>query len=167
MMAVASTLHTRSVSGRDHVRGSASAAITLVQYGDYACPRCNQARAVVRRLETRVGDRLRYAFRNFPMSASHPFSHHAAEAAEAAGAQDKFWEMHNVLFNHQTALSDKHLRIYGTWGAAILRAYSPTLKRRPKPTADNQKERSWQAKINRAVQAHPTKNKIVLLNKAV
>ena len=115
MMAVASTLHTRSVSGRDHVRGAASAAITLVQYGDYACPRCNQARAVVRRLETRVGDRLRYAFRNFPMSASHPFSHHAAEAAEAAGAQDKFWEMHNVLFNHQTALSDKHLRIYGTW----------------------------------------------------
>jgi protein-disulfide isomerase len=49
------------------------------------------------------------------MSASHPFSHHAAEAAEAAGVQYKFWEMHNVLFNHQTALSDKHLRIYGTW----------------------------------------------------
>jgi protein-disulfide isomerase len=115
MMAVALTLHTRSVNGRDHFRGSASAAVTLVEYGDYACPRCNLARAVVKRLEARVGDGLRYAFRNFPMSALHPFSHQAAEAAEAASAQDKFWEMHNALFDHQTALSDKHLRVYGTW----------------------------------------------------
>ena len=114
MTTVASTLLAVPVTGRDHIRGSASAAVTLVEYGDYACPHCNEARSVVKRLEEALGDRLRYAFRNFPMPTLHPKPPRAAEAAEAAGAQNKFWEMHDLLYDRQTALSDKHLKVYGT-----------------------------------------------------
>ena len=114
MTTVASTLLTLPVTDRDHIRGSAGAAVTLVQYGDYTCPRCNEARSVVKRLQTALGDRLRYAFRNLPIPGLHPHTHRAAEAAEAAGAQNKFWEMHELLYDHQGALSEKHLKVYGT-----------------------------------------------------
>jgi protein-disulfide isomerase len=114
MMTVASILLTVPVSGRDHIRGSDHAVVTLVEYGDYACPHCNEARSVVKRLQAALGDRLRYAFRNFPMPTLQPKPHRAAEAAEAAGAQNKFWEMHDLLYDRQTALSDKHLKLYGT-----------------------------------------------------
>ena len=114
MTTAASTLLTVPVTGRDHIRGSAHAVVTLVEYGDYACPRCNEARSIVKRLHAALGDRLRFAFRNFPMPNLQPKPHRAAEAAEAAGAQNKFWEMHNLLYDRQAALSDKHLRVYGT-----------------------------------------------------
>ena len=114
MKTVASTLLAVPVTGRDHVWGSASADVTLVQYGDYACPNCHQARSVVKRLQAAIGERLRYVFRNFPMSGAHPFSHRAAEAAEAAATQNKFWEMHDMLFDSQCLLSDKHLKVYAT-----------------------------------------------------
>jgi protein-disulfide isomerase len=68
----------------------------------------------MKRLQTALGDRLRYAFRNFPVPILHPNTHRAAEAAEAAGAQNKFWEMHELLYDRQGTLSDKHLKVYGT-----------------------------------------------------
>ncbi len=105
---------TPPITSRDHVRGPASAVVTLLEYGDYKCPRCNEARFVVRRLETVLGDRMRFAFRNYPLSSLEVNSKHAAEAAETSGAQNKFWEMHDLLFNQQHALSDKHLRVYAT-----------------------------------------------------
>jgi protein-disulfide isomerase len=114
MMTVASAQLTTPVTNRDHIRGLGSAAVTLVGYGDYACPRCNEARFVVKQLRAALGDRLRYVFRNFPMSTLYSSPHHAAEAAEAAGAQNKFWEMHDFLYDHQLALSNKHLRVYAT-----------------------------------------------------
>src|SRR3984893_19530620 len=114
MTTVASTLLTVPITGRDHIRGSAHAVVTLIEYGDYACPHCNEARSVVKRLHAALGDRLRYAFRNFPMPTLHPKTHRAAEGAEAAGAQNKFWEMHDLLYDHQPALSDKHLKVYAT-----------------------------------------------------
>jgi protein-disulfide isomerase len=114
MTTVASTLLTVPVTGRDHIRGSARAVVTLVEYGEYACPHCNEARSVVKRLQAALGDRLRYAFRNFPMPTLQHKPHRAAEAAEAAGAQNKFWEMHDLLYDRQAALSDKHLKVYGT-----------------------------------------------------
>lgn len=113
MTITASTILTVPVTSRDHFRGPDSAEVTLVEYGDYACSRCNQARSVVKQLHATLGDRLRYVFRNFPMSNSS--THHAAAAAEAAGVQNKFWEMHEVLYDHQAALSDKHLKVYATW----------------------------------------------------
>jgi protein-disulfide isomerase len=114
MTTAASAQLTTPVTNRDHIRGLGSAGVTLVGYGDYACARCNEARFVVKQLRTALGGRMRYVFRNFLMSTLYSSPHHAAEAAEAAGAQNKFWEMHDILYDHQFALSDKHLREYAT-----------------------------------------------------
>ena len=103
------TQFTPTITSRDHVRGLESAVVTLLEYGDYKCPRCNEARFVVRRLEALLGDQMRFVFRNYPLSSLEVNSKHAAEAAETSGAQNKFWEMHDLLFNQQHALSDKHL----------------------------------------------------------
>jgi protein-disulfide isomerase len=105
---------TPPITSRDHVRGPASAVVTLLEYGDYKCPRCNEARFVVRRLEAALRDQMRFVFRNYTLSSSEVNANHAAEAAETSGAQNKFWEMHDLLFNQQHALSDKHLRVYAT-----------------------------------------------------
>jgi protein-disulfide isomerase len=114
MMTAASAQLTPPVTSRDHICGPAFAEVTLVEYGDYTCPRCNEAHSVVKRLLSSLGDRLRYVFRHFPSLTSNPNRDRAAEAAEASGAQNKFWEMHDALYNHQLALSDKHLRVYAT-----------------------------------------------------
>src|ERR687887_1604477 len=100
---------TMPVSQRDHIQGEDSAQATLVEYGDYECPYCGQAYGIVKELQRRLGDRLRFVFRNFPLTNSHPHAEHAAEAAEAAAAQGKFWEMHDYLYEHQRALDDPHL----------------------------------------------------------
>ncbi len=88
---------------RDHVRGSARAAIVLLEYGDYECPFCGQAESVVRELLADFGD-LQYAWRHLPLNDVHPYAQVAAEAAEAAAAQGAFWEMHDLLIEHQGAL---------------------------------------------------------------
>ena len=95
---------------RDHVRGSAEAAVTLVEYGDFQCPYCGEAYPVVRELRERFGDQLRFVFRHMPLADLHPRAPCAAEAAEAAGAQERFWEMHDHLFEHRLELSDSDLR---------------------------------------------------------
>ena len=97
------------VSERDHVQGPATALVTLVEYGDYECPYCGQAHPIVKELQERLGDRLRFVFRNFPLTNAHPHAAHAAEAAEAAAAQGKFWEMHDYLYEHQRTLDDPRL----------------------------------------------------------
>src|SRR5262245_9635035 len=98
---------------RDHVKGPRAAPVTLVKYGDYECPFCGQAYYVVKDLELRVGNLMRFVFRNFPLNTTHPHAERAAEAAEAAGAQGKFWEMHDLLFENQQALEDEDLLEYG------------------------------------------------------
>jgi protein-disulfide isomerase len=103
---------TPPVGKRDHQRGPETAPVTLVEYGDYECPYCGQAYPIVKEIQRRVGDRLRFVFRNFPLTQSHPHAEHAAEAAEAAAAQEKFWQMHDYLFEHQRALDDAHLVHY-------------------------------------------------------
>jgi protein-disulfide isomerase len=84
----------------------------LVEYGDYECPFCGQAYLVVSALERTLGDRMCFGFRNFPIVGAHPYAEIAAEAAEAAGAQGKFWEMHDILYTHQDALDVRHLAQY-------------------------------------------------------
>jgi protein-disulfide isomerase len=103
---------TLPVSERDHIQGPASATLTLVEYGDYECPYCGQAHPIVKELQRRLGDRLRFVFRNFPLSQAHPHAEHAAEAAEAAAQQGRFWEMHDYLYDHQRLLDDDHLLEY-------------------------------------------------------
>src|SRR5919199_5615233 len=97
------------VAERDHIQGPSTAPVTLVEYGDYECPYCGAAHPIVKEVQRRLGDRLRFVFRHFPLTNVHPHAQHAAEAAEAAGAQGKFWAMHDTLFEHQRALDDAHL----------------------------------------------------------
>jgi protein-disulfide isomerase len=100
------------VAPTDHAIGPAHARITVVEYGDYECPNCKQAAPVVKLLLSEFGDRVRFAYRHFPLEEVHPHALNAAEAAEAAGAQGKFWPMHDLLFEHQHALKAHHLREY-------------------------------------------------------
>ena len=100
------------VGANDHVQGSAKAPVTLVEYGDYECPYCGEAYSVVKELQKRLGDQMRFVFRNFPLAQAHPHAEHAAEAAEAAAAQGKFWEMHDMLYENQDALEDEDLVRY-------------------------------------------------------
>jgi protein-disulfide isomerase len=93
----------------DHVRGPAGAPLTLVEYGDFECPFCGKATGVIRELHERFGDRLRYVFRHLPLTDVHDHAELAAQAAEAAGAQGRFWEMHDLLFAHQDELEAEDL----------------------------------------------------------
>jgi protein-disulfide isomerase len=97
---------------RDHVQGRADAAVTLVEYGDYECPYCGAAYPILKDVQARAGEVLRFSFRNFPITTSHPHAERAAEAAEAAGAQGRFWEMHDTLYENQSRLADEHLHGY-------------------------------------------------------
>lgn len=107
---------TLPVGERDHVQGPSDAPVTLLEYGDYECPHCARAYPVVRKVKERMGDQLRFAFRNFPLTESHPQAEHAAEAAEWAADQGSFWEMHDTLFEHRRggrdALGDAALARY-------------------------------------------------------
>jgi len=101
-------------SKRDHVRGTAIARISLLEFGDYECPFCAEVEPVITEIQTRLGEDLCFAFRHFPLTTVHPHSEHAAEAAEAAGAQRSFWEMHEMLFQNQQALEDEDLVQYAS-----------------------------------------------------
>src|SRR5260370_36887644 len=103
---------TLTQSERDHIQGSPDGSIKLLEFGDYECPFCGEAHAIVREVQRRLGDDLLFAFRNFPLTQIHPHSEHAAEAAEAAAAQGNFWAMHDTLFENQTALEDEDLAEY-------------------------------------------------------
>ena len=98
-----------SISDRDHSQGPATAAVILVQYGDYECPYTRQSTTVVRAIQQQLGDQLRFVFRNFPLVEIHPHALRAALAAEAAAAQGKFWEMHDYIFHHQHTLEESDL----------------------------------------------------------
>lgn len=100
---------TLPVGDRDHAQGPAKAPATLVEYGDYECPHCGAAYPVVKKLQKKLGKNLRFVFRNFPLAGIHPHAEHAAETAEAAAAQGRFWEMHDWIFEHQETLEDGDL----------------------------------------------------------
>jgi protein-disulfide isomerase len=95
----------------DHVRGSTTGRLIL-EYGDYECPYSRQAYREIERVENQLGDGVQFAFRHFPLIQIHPHASAAAAAAEAAALQDRFWEMHELLFHRQKALEDDDLRRY-------------------------------------------------------
>lgn len=103
-------LTTPVVEGRDHIQGPERAPVTLVEYGDFECPYCGAAYPIVKQIQESMGDRLRFVFRNFPISTSHPHAEHAAEAAEAADTQGRYWQMHDRLYENQRRLGDADLR---------------------------------------------------------
>jgi protein-disulfide isomerase len=95
----------------DHVRGGEDAPVTLVEYGDFECPFCGVAYGAVKQLQARYGNRLRVVFRSFPL-VQHPHAQAAAEAAEFAAEHGKFWQLHDLLFEHQRALGESNLLQY-------------------------------------------------------
>ncbi|HEY1922664.1 MAG TPA: thioredoxin domain-containing protein [Tepidisphaeraceae bacterium] len=92
------------VTSDDHVQGDERAPIILVEYGDYECPHCGHAYPIVKRVQKHFGDRLLFIFRNFPLHEIHPNAENAAEAAEFAAAHERFWEMHDQIFENQSEL---------------------------------------------------------------
>jgi protein-disulfide isomerase len=110
--AEASTLTLPVSEERDHIQGPPTALVTLVEYGDFECPHCGMAHPIVKAIQEEFGDELRFVYRHFPLTQVHPHAERAAEAAEAAGAQGQFWEMHDTLFENQGALDDEDLLEY-------------------------------------------------------
>ena len=100
---------TPPVNAQDHIVGPDDAPVTLVEYGDFECPYCGMAHPIVKSAQRELGNQLRFVFRNFPLAELHPHARLAAQAAEAAGAQGRFWEMHDMLFEHQDALEPQDL----------------------------------------------------------
>jgi len=122
---------TPDVGDHDHVDGPSDAAATLVEYGDYECPYCGMAYPIVKDLRQRFAGQLRFVFRNFPLSESHPHAEHAAESAEAVAdlaGNASFWAMHDALYENQNALDDEALADYadhvGADADAVARALS-------------------------------------------
>ena len=118
-------LLTPKVSARDHALGPSRAPITLVEYGDFECPFCGRAFPEIKQLLRDLGPKVRFVFRHFPMIEQHPHAETAGEVAEAAGAQGKFWEMHDLLYQRQAALEDEQLLAY----AAELKLDVPRVER--------------------------------------
>ena len=100
------------VTERDHTSGSATAPVTLLEYGNFECIYCGRVYPIIKQVQKLLGDNLRFVFRHFPTVQTHPHSLRAAEAAETAAAQQKFWQMHDELFSHQAALEDRDLSRY-------------------------------------------------------
>ncbi len=119
------------VSERDHSQGPATAAVTLVQYGDYECPYTRQSTTIVRAIQQQLGDQLRFVFRNFPLTEIHPHALHAALAAEAAAAQGKFWQMHDSIFHHQHTLGDADLEQFAEAVGLDMQQYARDMAERP------------------------------------
>lgn len=110
------------IGGRDHVRGPASAPFALLEYGDYECPFCRAAQPTVEMLIDTLGEKLCFAYRHFPLTQIHPHAQTAAEGAESAAQQGRFWEMHAMLYGHQASIDPPHLLAYGqTLGLDIRR----------------------------------------------
>lgn len=93
--------HTAQIDASDHVTGDATSSVSVIEYGDFECPACGAWEPAVEQLEAQYGNRVKFVFRNFPLTQLHPNAMIAAQAAEAAGLQGKYWEMHNLLYQKQ------------------------------------------------------------------
>jgi protein-disulfide isomerase len=119
---------TLPVGARDHAQGPTSAPVTLVEYGDYECPHCGRAYPILKAVQKRLGNKLCFVFRNFPLTEIHPHAENAALAAEAAGELGRFWEMHDALFDNQEALKPADLLLYAEGIGLDAGAFSKTFK---------------------------------------
>jgi protein-disulfide isomerase len=120
----------RPVGPDDHAEGPPEAPLTLVEYGDYQCSTCGEAQPIVAEVRRRLGSRLRFVFRHFPLE-QHQHARHAALAAESAASQARFWPMHHLLFAHQKALEVDHLTTYAAEIGLDVGRFAKGLKSRP------------------------------------
>ncbi len=94
------------INSQDHITGDSAASIEIVEFGDYQCSYCADAHPIIKELLDTFGNQVKFSFRNFPLQESHELARPAAIAAEAAGLQDKFWEMHDALYDNQYRLAE-------------------------------------------------------------
>jgi len=119
---------TEPIGPRDHVLGPPNAPARLVEYGDYECPYCARAHYEVAEVLRRVGNHVRYAYRQFPLTQLHPHALLAAQAAQAAGIEGRFWPMHSILFEHQRALEPSDLIGYAETLGIDVRRFARDLR---------------------------------------
>jgi protein-disulfide isomerase len=105
-------MQTTEITNADWIRGKLDAPVTILEYGDFECPYCGAAHPVLKALGNDFPEQIRLVYRHFPITSAHPHAFMAAEAAEAAGKQGAFWEMHDLLFTHQRQLEYEYLRSY-------------------------------------------------------
>jgi protein-disulfide isomerase len=103
---------TPAVGKDDHIQGATDAPLVLLEYGDYQCSYCGQAYGIIKSVQKKFGEKLQFVFRNFPLNEAHPDAFNAALVAEAAAVQGKFWEMHDIIYEHQDALDLESLAGY-------------------------------------------------------
>jgi len=142
-----------TVSERDHIQGNKEAVIELVEYGDYQCPHCGRAYPIVKRMQEELGDQLRFVFRNFPLANIHPEATMAAVATEAAALQNKYWEMHDIIFENQDQLAKDFLLDYAKAIDLNIKKFEKDLE----DTALTEKVRAdFESGIRSGVNATPT-----------
>jgi protein-disulfide isomerase len=137
------------IEEHDHVRGAREAQVSLVEYGDFQCPYCARAHAALTELMQQHGERVALVYRHLPLADLHPFAAPAAEAAEAAGAQGKFWEMHDALFENQDMLDEDALPALASSLGLDTQRFARELadgKHRPRVEADAEQARALGAR---------------------
>jgi protein-disulfide isomerase len=141
------------VSTNDHVEGNTDAPIELVEYGDYQCPHCGRAYSVVKALQSKLGEQVKFIFRNFPLAKIHEDATLAAIATEAAARQHKFWPMHDILFENQEELSREALTGYAKALGLNVDQFSKDLD---DPALSEKVEMDFESGIRSGVNATPT-----------
>jgi len=141
------------VNDKDHFEGKADAPITLVEYGDYQCPHCGAAYPVIKKIQEAFPDQIKFVYRNFPLSESHPMAFSCAVATEAAALQGKFWEMHDIIFENQSGLSNEALFRMATKIGLDIEQFSNDIQ---KDTLSDKVEADFESGIRSGVNGTPS-----------
>jgi protein-disulfide isomerase len=142
-----------AVSTKDHIHGNNHAIIELVEYGDYQCPHCGRAHPIVKKMQEQLGDKLKFIFRNFPLANIHPDAVMAAVATEAAALQDKYWEMHDIVFENQEELERDSLIAYANELGLDIKQFEKDIDN---PELTQKVEADFESGIRSGVNATPT-----------
>lgn len=142
-----------AVSNQDHIQGPSVASIEIVEYGDYQCPHCGAAYPVIREIQKKFGDQIRFVYRNFPLSESHEFAMPAAVASEAAALQNKFWEMHDIIFENQDSLSNEGLFKMASEAGLDIEKFKEDIQ---KPELEQKVESDFESGIRSGVNGTPS-----------
>jgi protein-disulfide isomerase len=142
-----------AVNSTDHIQGKNTASLELVEYGDYQCPHCGHAYPIIKNLQQSLGADLKFVFRNFPLSEIHPDAFNAAVAAEAAGLQGKFWEMHDIIFENQQELDLESLFLYAKKIGLDVKRFKNDMQ---KDTLANKVEQDFESGVRSGVNGTPS-----------
>ncbi|MEP6615746.1 MAG: thioredoxin domain-containing protein [Ginsengibacter sp.] len=136
----------------DHHKGKIDGSVTLVEFGDYECPHCGRAHPLIKKLLNEIND-LHFVFRNFPLQEIHPNARIAALAAEAAANQDRYWEMHDLIFEHQKMLTSNYLMVLAKKIGLNLQQFEEDMK---SENVENKVEFDFESGVRSGVNGTPS-----------